>query len=190
VARRLRGRLIRAILAHRVSHRNPTLVCHDTAIWDYGYRDLDAIELGEGVVVGAYAEIVVYKRTDRSSVEGRLIVGDRSTISTGANIRAAGGTIRIGVGSNIAQHAAVVASNHQVWKGARYFTTPWDETRTGVDIGSNVWVGAKSIVLPGVSIGDGAVIAAGSVVTGDVPADEVWGGVPARKIKDVASMPR
>ena len=41
-----------------------------------------------------------------------------------------------------------------------------------------------AIVLQGVKIGDGAVVAAGAVVTKDIPANEVWGGVPAKKIKD------
>lgn len=51
-----------------------------------------------------------------------------------------------------------------------------------ITIGKNVWIGANSTVLQGVSIGDGAVIAAGAVVTKDVPSYEIW-GVPARFIK-------
>ena len=50
-------------------------------------------------------------------------------------------------------------------------------------IGPDVWVGARCVILPGVTIGEGAVIAAGSVVTKDVPAGAVVGGVPARIIK-------
>lgn len=50
-------------------------------------------------------------------------------------------------------------------------------------VGEGVWIGANSVVLRGVTIGCGAVIAAGAVVTRDVPANEIWGGVPARKIK-------
>ncbi len=49
-------------------------------------------------------------------------------------------------------------------------------------LGNGVWVGANVVVLRGVSIGDGAVIAAGAVVTRDVPDREIWGGVPARLI--------
>ena len=47
-----------------------------------------------------------------------------------------------------------------------------------------MWVGNGCTILGGVTIGDGAVIAAGAVVTKDVPPCEVWGGVPARKLKD------
>jgi len=51
------------------------------------------------------------------------------------------------------------------------------------EIGDDVWIGARSIVLRGVCIGAGAVIAAGSVVTGDVPPLTVYGGTPARHIR-------
>lgn len=51
-------------------------------------------------------------------------------------------------------------------------------------IGDDVWIGAKSVILKGVTIGCGAIIAAGSVVNRDVPSFEMWGGVPAKKIKN------
>jgi len=54
-----------------------------------------------------------------------------------------------------------------------------------VHSGNNVWIGANTVILRGVSIGDGAVIAAGAVVNHDVPSYEIWGGVPARKIRNL-----
>ena len=56
-----------------------------------------------------------------------------------------------------------------------------------VDIGDNVWIGANALVLPGVSIGSNAVIAAGAVVNRDVPANVVAGGLPARILKDISN---
>lgn len=56
-----------------------------------------------------------------------------------------------------------------------------------VKIGNHVWIGAKAIILKGVTIGDGAVIAAGSVVTKDVPAGALVGGNPASVISDGAT---
>ena len=52
-----------------------------------------------------------------------------------------------------------------------------------IHIGKNVWIGANAMVLPGVTIGDGAVIAAGAIVTKDVPPFTVVGGSPAKVIK-------
>ena len=54
-----------------------------------------------------------------------------------------------------------------------------------VIIGNDVWIGANCTILPGVTIGNNVVIAAGSVVTKDVPDNCVVGGVPAKKIKDI-----
>ena len=54
-----------------------------------------------------------------------------------------------------------------------------------VKIGDRVYIGANSQVMPGVTIGDNALIAAGSVVTRSVPAGEVWAGIPARRICSV-----
>lgn len=53
-----------------------------------------------------------------------------------------------------------------------------------VTIGDYVFIGPRAIILPNVKIGKGAVIAAGAVVTKDIPEYEIWGGVPAKKISD------
>ena len=181
----LRTRMVRAVLRHRLRYRYPTLACDPTAIMDYGFADVDAIQCGQHVHVGAFAEVVVYKRVRYSAIEGRLILGDRVVISAGCNIRAAGGTIAIGEHTAISQNCVLVAANHNVRRGLRYISMPWDELRCGITIGRNVWVGAQCTILPGVVIGDNAVIAGGSVVNTTVPPDEIWGGVPARKLKDV-----
>lgn len=175
----------RWVLALRVRLRNPTLFSDPTAIWDYGYRDLDAIQLGHGVRVYAFTEVLVQRRAKHSPVEGGLALGDAVVISTGCNIRAAGGVIRIGDRSGIGQLCVLVAANHRIEPGVPRFHTPWDDVKCGVDIGTNVWVGANCTILPGARIGDNAVIAAGSVVRGEVPAGELWGGVPARYIKTI-----
>ena len=57
------------------------------------------------------------------------------------------------------------------------------KTKVGkVHIGNNVFIGAKTVILPGVTIGDNVVIAANSSVTKSIPSNEVWGGVPAKPI--------
>lgn len=60
----------------------------------------------------------------------------------------------------------------------------WKEIYSPPIIGNDVWIGSNSVILQGVKIGDGAIIAAGAVVTKDVPSYTIWGGVPAKFIKD------
>ena len=53
-----------------------------------------------------------------------------------------------------------------------------------VEIGDYVFIGPRAIILPNIKIGKGAVVAAGAIVTKDIPEFEIWGGVPAKKISD------
>lgn len=57
-----------------------------------------------------------------------------------------------------------------------------------IKIGDDVFIGTNSIILKGVSVGDRAIIGAGSVVSCDIPPDEIWGGNPARKIKTLSKL--
>ena len=52
-------------------------------------------------------------------------------------------------------------------------------------VGRKAWIGAGATVLPGVTVGENAIVAAGAVVTGDVPANAIVGGVPARVIRNI-----
>lgn len=53
-----------------------------------------------------------------------------------------------------------------------------------IKIGNNVWIGARAMIMKGVTIGDGAIIAAGAIVTKDVPPKTIVAGVPAKVIKE------
>ena len=64
-----------------------------------------------------------------------------------------------------------------IWNSSRKVTKP-------SVVGNDVWIGHRVTIIGPVSIGDGAIIAAGSVVTKDIPPCEIWGGVPAKKLKD------
>jgi acetyltransferase-like isoleucine patch superfamily enzyme len=61
------------------------------------------------------------------------------------------------------------------------------EIKKPIKIGNHVWIGNRAMILKGVTVGDGAIIAAGSVVTKDVPSYSIVGGVPAKVIKDKVS---
>lgn len=66
---------------------------------------------------------------------------------------------------------------------AMYDSTPCALSKGGISLCDDVWIGYGSIILSGVRVGQGAVVAAGSVVTNDIPPYAVYGGVPARLIK-------
>lgn len=88
------------------------------------------------------------------------------------------GGIRIGWNVVIASHALLITADHA-------FQEPDFAGRLGkIEIHDRAWLGSRVTVQRGVTIGEGAVVAAGSVVTGDVPAFTVVGGVPARPLAE------
>jgi acetyltransferase-like isoleucine patch superfamily enzyme len=108
--------------------------------------------------------------------KGSLVLGERVFINTGATIVATH-SIEIGDDCLIGDLVAIFDSDYHPMEPSR-------PTRTApVRLGVNVWVGRSATILPGVTIGDHAVIAAGSIVTGDIPARTVAAGAPARPIR-------
>lgn len=87
--------------------------------------------------------------------------------------------VLIGNRCNIANNVIIVDHDHKYDKNG--VITGYNCNR--VKIGNNVWIGANSVILKGVEIGDGAIVAAGAVVNSNIPPHELWGGVPAVKIK-------
>lgn len=108
-----------------------------------------------------------------------------------------GNNVQFGNGCNVASNVhfgdnVLMAGNVQfVGRHDHSFSTPgvtiWDGERgeNGTTlVEDDVWLGASVIVISGVTIGRGSIVAAGSVVTGDIPPCEIWAGVPAKKVKD------
>jgi acetyltransferase-like isoleucine patch superfamily enzyme len=143
--------------------------------------DYAALAIAAGAYVGPFSEIVVLRQSPQSPVPGRLAISAGVRIGMGANLRAAGGSIEIGRDTQIGQHVSLIASNHLIDRAdGRMHADRWDPVKTGVNIGPSCWLGAGAIVLPGVSLAEGAVIGAGSIVTRSVPARQIWRGNPAR----------
>ena len=90
------------------------------------------------------------------------------------------GGIEIGDGSLIGHNTTIATLNHDFNPDKRANLHP-----SPVKIGKNVWIGSDCTILPGIEIGDGAVIGAGSVVTKSVPANSIAVGSPARVIKQI-----
>lgn len=86
----------------------------------------------------------------------------------------------LGDGCQIGHNVVFATLNHDVNPAMRSYTYP-----APIVLGRKVWVGSNATILPGVTIGDNSIVAAGAVVTKDVPANTIVGGVPARRIKDI-----
>ncbi|MEC4271825.1 DapH/DapD/GlmU-related protein [Adlercreutzia sp. R25] len=108
-----------------------------------------------------------------------IFLGRDVFINSGCKFQDQGG-IYIGDHAYIGHNVVLATLNHDLNPARRADMDP-----APIRIGDNVWIGANSTVLPGVTIGDGAVVAAGAVVTRDVPAMTVVGGVPARVIRQI-----
>lgn len=88
------------------------------------------------------------------------------------------GGVTLGDGCQIGHNVVFATLNHGLTPEHRHTTYP-----APIVLGKNVWVGSNSTILQGVTVGDNAVVAAGAVVTKDVPANAIVGGVPAKVIK-------
>jgi len=111
----------------------------------------------------------------RIQIPWKLRLAHRACLGDRANAYTLGEII-IGAGATIAQEAYLCTGTHDFASVALPLQT------TPIFVGTNAFVGARALVLPGVSIGDRAIIGAGSVVTRDVPADAIVAGNPARVI--------
>lgn len=112
---------------------------------------------------------------------GRNIsLGKRVFINSGCRFQDQGG-ITIGDDCLIGHNAVIATLQHDIDPARRGDLTP-----SPVVVGRNVWLGSNVTVLPGVTIGDDAVIGAGSVVTRDVPAGSVAVGSPARVVRGIS----
>lgn len=114
---------------------------------------------------------------------GEIIIGKKVFINHNFSATAMDKII-IGDKCNIANNVVIVDHDHAIIDGS---PSSSEYTIQPVYIGNRVWIGANVTILKGVTIGDDSVIAAGAVVNSDIPSQEIWGGVPAKKIKDVSA---
>ncbi|MBR4839888.1 MAG: acyltransferase [Paludibacteraceae bacterium] len=117
------------------------------------------------------------------SVPSAIHIGRNTYIGENNNLRAADGVIEIGDNCLISQGVTIVTSNHQSSKEKLMVEQPWVSQKAKVLIEDDVWIGANAVILPDVTIHKGAVVAAGAVVTKDVPAYAIVGGCPANVLK-------
>jgi acetyltransferase-like isoleucine patch superfamily enzyme len=135
--------------------------------------------IGDGVSISSHCQL--YSR--EKGVEGVLTIGNKSNISNNT-ILDLSGDIKIGDNVAIANNCFIFTHNHDYtdkslpsWKGGLHIEP--------VIIENGCWIGANTKILPGVTIGERSVVAAGSIVTKSVPPNTIFGGNPAKLIKTI-----
>ena len=131
--------------------------------------------LGKRSVVESYCCI--------NNAVGDVTIGDHTRIGIHCTVI---GPVCIGNYVNLAQGITVTALNHNFSDTTQRIDEQGVSTQPVV-IGDDVWIGANAVILPGVTIGHHCVIAAGAVVTKDVPDNTLVGGVPAQVIKSLTA---
>jgi len=159
------------MLAPLYQHRGKCSKIHRSVRMDTPpYRKFS---LGDYSVVESYSCI--------NNAVGDVIIGDHTRVGLHNTVI---GPVTIGNHVNLAQGITVTALNHNfAEKGLRI-----DEqgvSTNPVTIGNDIWIGANAVILPGVTIGDHSVVAAGAVVTKDIPPHTLVAGVPAKIIKEL-----
>lgn len=114
-------------------------------------------------------------------------LGNYSSIGDNCLIMSTRASVYIGDYVMIAPKVTIITGNHRTDIPNRPMATIKDneklpENDSDVVIEGDNWIGVNSTILCGVHIGKGSIIAAGAVVTCDIPSFEIWGGVPAKKI--------
>ena len=151
----------------------------------------EGISLGKNVhVTGGYCRNRISRNVASSLCtqgKGRIIIGEGTGISSSCiwarELITVGRNVNIGADCIIMDHDA-----HSLDPSARrsFATDEPGILSSPVTLGNDVLLGARTIVLKGVTIGDGSIVGAGSVVTGDIPSGEIWAGNPARFIRKIS----
>ena len=166
-----RPRWFMRLLAPLYQHRGKHSVIHRSARMDTPpYR---LFSLGDYSVIESFACI--------NNAVGDVIIGDHTRIGLHNTII---GPVDIGNHVNLAQGITVTALNHNFSDTNKRIDEQGVSTNP-VTIEDDVWVGANAVILPGVTIGEHCVVAAGAIVTKDVPPHSLVAGVPAKVIKKI-----
>ena len=137
----------------------------------------ERIRVGQGSRIDSYVKL--------EGGEG-ITIGRHVHIASFAHIGIGGGTVVIGDYAAVASGGRVISGSNQIDAPSMSAVAPRDMQRIVkkvTTIGPYAVVLAGAIVLPGVTLGEGAIIAAGSVATKDIPPWEIWAGVPARFLR-------
>lgn len=138
---------------------------------------------------GILAKLIFDQCGKNINLENKAFFGDGSGIKIGDNSGIGSycelyGEISIGKDIMMAPHVIILARNHEFKDTKIPMRLQGFQEMKPVIIGDDVWIGTRCIILPGVEIGKGSIIAAGSIVTKSVKPFSIVAGVPAKYVKD------
>lgn len=112
---------------------------------------------------------------------GRIEIGENSLVNS-FSMLIGSGSIQIGADTLIGPHTVITAANH-TFSDSHTPIVRQEISKEGIEIHDDVWISANCTILDGVTLGEGCVVAAGSVVTESVPEYAVVAGTPAKQVK-------
>jgi virginiamycin A acetyltransferase len=139
---------------------------------------------GTKITIGARTRLDVFTVIRCVGGSGDVNIGQDCYVNPGCVLYSGNG-IELGNNVLLAPGVQLMATNHN-WdrRDVPIRLQGFRPSKGGIVIEDDVWIGANSTVLDGARIGRGAIIAACSLVSGEVPPYEIWGGVPLRKISE------
>jgi acetyltransferase-like isoleucine patch superfamily enzyme len=163
----------RKVAAHSISRLLPQFAFN---------RTRTALLRAAGFHIGARSAVMgVFDVTGPGSVSELFSIGERTLISGPVHINL-GAPVRIGNRVRIGHHVLLLTIDHEIGLSA---SRCGKLSAAPITIGDGAWLGSRVTVLSGISIGAGAVVATGAIVTRDVPPDTLVAGVPARFVRDL-----
>jgi acetyltransferase-like isoleucine patch superfamily enzyme len=140
----------------------------------------NGIQFGDNVSIGAFSRVIV--STSLNDIGDKIVIGNNVGIGEFAYLGGAGG-LEIGDECIVGQYLSCHPENHN-YEDLETAIRHQGVSRKGISIGKNCWIGSKVTILDGVNIGNGSILAAGSVVTKSFPEYSIIGGVPAKLLKN------
>jgi acetyltransferase-like isoleucine patch superfamily enzyme len=160
-------RMLAPLYQHRGRHSK---IYHSVRMDTPPYRKFS---LGDYSVVESFSCI--------NNAVGDVVIGDHTRVGLHNTVI---GPVTIGSHVNLAQGITITALNHNFGDKSQRIDDQGVSTDP-VIVGDDIWIGANAVILPGVNIGHHSVVAAGAVVTKDVPPHSLVAGVPAKIIKEI-----
>lgn len=141
--------------------------------------DIEPSERGTRIVIGPGCVVDAFVKIKPAGGTGDVVLGARCHLNSGVVVYSGHG-VTLGDDVLIAANCTLAPVNHDFASRDRPMSAGHEPSRGGIVIGSDVWIGANTVVVDGARIGNGVAVGAGSVVTGELEPYGIYRGSPAR----------